>query len=217
MLDFPGEVSVAVPAIGLVPSRHRPVPGKAGLGVVQHRDRRGAKRQHQPMAKKQIEHSEQTGVATQRPRRRGRIAAPPGSAEAPVMSPTVEEGGSDNQPTDPGSAAEATREPMVPPIAASGDPGAETETEPVSGPPKARGAIGNPTPRPNTKRAALLGLLERPDGASVAEIGQQLGWLPHTVRAAITGLRQAGHEVTRSRDENGGSRYRISSSKSRDG
>ena len=39
-----------------------------------------------------------------------------------------------------------------------------------------------------------------PEGASVAEIGQRLGWLPHRVRAAITGLRHAGREVTRSRD-----------------
>jgi len=32
-------------------------------------------------------------------------------------------------------------------------------------------------------------MLERDKGASVAEIGQRLGWLPHTVRAAITGLK----------------------------
>jgi hypothetical protein len=43
-------------------------------------------------------------------------------------------------------------------------------------------------PRASTKRAVLIGMLERPDGASVAELGQRLGWLPHTVRAAITGL-----------------------------
>jgi hypothetical protein len=30
----------------------------------------------------------------------------------------------------------------------------------------------------------LIGILERSEGASVAEIGQRLGWLPHTVRAA---------------------------------
>ena len=46
-------------------------------------------------------------------------------------------------------------------------------------------------------------MLERPEGASVAEIGQRLGWLPHTVRAAITGLRHAGREVTRSKDADG--------------
>jgi hypothetical protein len=60
-----------------------------------------------------------------------------------------------------------------------------------------------------TKRAQLIGLLERPEGASVAEIGQRLGWLPHTVRAAITGLRKAGREVTRSKDADDRSVYRL--------
>ena len=54
----------------------------------------------------------------------------------------------------------------------------------------------------STKRAKLIGMLEQPEGATVAEIGQRLGWLPHTVRAAITGLRKAGREVTRSKDAN---------------
>ena len=60
-----------------------------------------------------------------------------------------------------------------------------------------------------TKRAQLIGLLERPEGATVAEIGQRLGWLPHTVRAAITGLRKAGREVARSRDADDRSVYRL--------
>ena len=64
-------------------------------------------------------------------------------------------------------------------------------------------------PRASTKRAVLIGMLERPDGASVAELGQRLGWLPHTVRAAITGLRHAGREVTRSKDAEGLSVYRL--------
>ena len=64
-------------------------------------------------------------------------------------------------------------------------------------------------PRASTKRAVLIGMLERPDGASVAELGQRLGWLPHTVRAAITGLRHAGREVIRSKDAEGQSVYRL--------
>ena len=64
-------------------------------------------------------------------------------------------------------------------------------------------------PRASTKRAVLIGMLERPEGASVAEIGRRLGWLPHTVRAAITGLRHAGREVTRSKDAAGRSVYRL--------
>ena len=64
-------------------------------------------------------------------------------------------------------------------------------------------------PRANTKRAMLIGMLERAQGASVADIGQRLGWLPHTVRAAITGLRHAGRDVTRSKDESGQTVYRL--------
>jgi len=61
----------------------------------------------------------------------------------------------------------------------------------------------------STKRAMLIGMLERAEGASVSEIGEHLGWLPHTVRAAITGLRHAGREVTRSKDQSGQSVYRL--------
>jgi len=55
----------------------------------------------------------------------------------------------------------------------------------------------------------LIGMLERPEGASVAELGQRLGWLPHTVRAAITGLHHTGREVTRSKNTTGQSVYRL--------
>ena len=68
---------------------------------------------------------------------------------------------------------------------------------------------GAKRPRTSTKRAQLIGMLERPEGASVAEIWQRLGWLPHTVRAAFTGLRHAGREVTRSKDGTGRSVYRL--------
>lgn len=64
-------------------------------------------------------------------------------------------------------------------------------------------------PRASTKRAMLVGMLERAQGASVAEIGQRLGWLPHTVRVAITGLRHAGRDVTRSKSESGQTVYRL--------
>jgi hypothetical protein len=61
----------------------------------------------------------------------------------------------------------------------------------------------------SAKRAQLISLLERPEGASVAEVGQRLGWLPHTVRAAISGVRKAGREVTRSKDAKDKSVYRL--------
>ena len=70
-------------------------------------------------------------------------------------------------------------------------------------------ASGADRPPASTKRAVLIGMLERAEGASVTEIGQRLGWLPHTVRAAITGLRHAGREVSRSKDPSGQSVYRV--------
>jgi hypothetical protein len=78
--------------------------------------------------------------------------------------------------------------------------GADTAPVSVSSPDMARAS---------TKRALLIGMIERAQGASVAEIGQRLGWLPHTVRAAITGLRHAGREVTRSKNESGQTLYRL--------
>ena len=68
---------------------------------------------------------------------------------------------------------------------------------------------GDNQPPASSKRAKLIAMLERPEGASIAEIGQRLGWLPHTVRAAITGLRQAGRAVMRSKDADDPSVYRF--------
>lgn len=89
--------------------------------------------------------------------------------------------------------------------------GADALPPPQSGPADAVMSTTSGAERPpaSTKRAKLIGMLERTEGASVTEIGQRLGWLPHTVRAAITGLRHAGREVTRSRDETGKSIYRL--------
>ena len=70
---------------------------------------------------------------------------------------------------------------------------------------------GAEQPRAGTKRPKLIGMIERPEGASVVEIGQRPGWLTHTVRAAITGLRKAGREVTRSKDDQDRSVYRFAS------
>ncbi len=46
--------------------------------------------------------------------------------------------------------------------------------------------------KPKTKKAQLMQLLTRKTGADVATISEKLGWLPHTTRAALTGLRKAG-------------------------
>jgi hypothetical protein len=60
-----------------------------------------------------------------------------------------------------------------------------------------------------TKRALLIGMLHREEGASVEAIMAATGWLPHSTRAALTGLRKAGHSITRSKDDAGRSVYRV--------
>ena len=62
--------------------------------------------------------------------------------------------------------------------------------------------------RPDSKQALLLAQLQRPAGAGIAELVSLLAWQPHTVRAAITGLRQKGHAISRSRNEQGETVYR---------
>ncbi len=48
-----------------------------------------------------------------------------------------------------------------------------------------------------TKIATVLTLLARQDGVPIAELMTATGWLPHTIRAAITGLRKKGHSIQR--------------------
>ena len=59
-----------------------------------------------------------------------------------------------------------------------------------------------------SKRALLVEHLCRPEGANVSDLQKALGWLPHTVRAALTGLRHKGFAVTRSKNDEGESVYR---------
>jgi hypothetical protein len=50
----------------------------------------------------------------------------------------------------------------------------------------------------SSKSASVLALLRRPQGATLPELIELTGWLPHTTRAALTGIRKKGHDVTRS-------------------
>ena len=52
------------------------------------------------------------------------------------------------------------------------------------------------SPKPKTKKAQLIQLLNRKAGADVATISEKLGWQSHTTRAALTGLRKAGFEIS---------------------
>ena len=65
-------------------------------------------------------------------------------------------------------------------------------------------------PRDGSKLALIIELLERANGASIVDLTQATGWLAHTTRAAITGLRKRGYAVTRERSDAGEFVYRIS-------
>ena len=65
-------------------------------------------------------------------------------------------------------------------------------------------------PRDGSKLARLIDLLQRSHGATILHLAEATGWLPHTTRAALTGLRKRGYAVIRERVGPGGSIYRIS-------
>ncbi len=65
-------------------------------------------------------------------------------------------------------------------------------------------------PRVN-KSDLVIGLLQRTGGATLDEMVAATGWLPHTTRAALTGLKKKGHPVT-SEKADGVRHYRIKSS-----
>jgi Protein of unknown function (DUF3489) len=61
--------------------------------------------------------------------------------------------------------------------------------------------------RAGSKRALLVERLNQPAGARIADLTEALSWLPHTVRAALTRLRQQGYAVTRSKSKEGETVY----------
>jgi hypothetical protein len=63
-------------------------------------------------------------------------------------------------------------------------------------------------PRAGSKKVLLLNLLQREQGATLEEMVQATGWLPHTTRAALTRLRHEGWALERIKAASG-SCYRI--------
>jgi hypothetical protein len=72
---------------------------------------------------------------------------------------------------------------------------AEPAVVPEAVPPRKRGAA----------QEALLRLLRRPEGATVAEMQVATGWQPHSVRGALSGLigKKLGHAMTRTKEQRG--------------
>lgn len=62
--------------------------------------------------------------------------------------------------------------------------------------------------QPKTKQALVIDMLQRREGATLAQLVEATAWLPHTTRAALTGLRKKGHVITASKVD-GVSLYRL--------
>lgn len=56
-----------------------------------------------------------------------------------------------------------------------------------------------PAEAAQSKSAMVLDLLRREDGVTLDEIVSATGWLPHSVRAALTGLRKKGHAIKKAK------------------
>lgn len=62
--------------------------------------------------------------------------------------------------------------------------------------------------KPQTKSALVVDLLRRPEGATLVQLVEATGWLPHTTRAALTDLRKKDHVILKNK-VNGATRYTI--------
>ena len=61
-----------------------------------------------------------------------------------------------------------------------------------------------------TKASKIVGLLNRPDGASIADMMKSTGWQAHNVRGFLAGsLKKKGHAVSSGLDGGGVRRYRL--------
>jgi hypothetical protein len=105
------------------------------------------------------------------------------------------------------AARAAVRPPRKRQPAASRNPDNEA-TAPAAAPSIASLEISS-APGRQTKKGAILSLLQRPDGAAISELTAATGWQVHSVRAALTGLRKEGKELLRDKDQAGITLYRI--------
>lgn len=76
---------------------------------------------------------------------------------------------------------------------------------------KAAAAPETSKPSP-TKSELLLRALARKRPPTIAQLCTQLGWLPHTTRAAISRLRKAGHVIETGQTAGGKTTYALSAS-----
>ena len=65
-------------------------------------------------------------------------------------------------------------------------------------------------PATRTKSETIRKLLVRKGGASISQLQAATDWQPHSIRAALSGLRKKGDEITRAINSKGVTVYRLS-------
>lgn len=103
-------------------------------------------------------------------------------------------------------------------LAESGAKALEPATSSVAGeaPPAAAQPQVQPQTRSGTKQALVLALLRRGQGATLDDLTGATGWLAHSTRAALTGLRRKGYSLTRDRNTHGQTTYRLAAESAAD-
>lgn len=76
---------------------------------------------------------------------------------------------------------------------------------------KRKSPISKPATPRISKQDAIIGMLRQAAGATITDLQTVTGWQPHSVRAALTGLRKKGFDIVRSTDANKVSLYQIAS------
>jgi hypothetical protein len=90
----------------------------------------------------------------------------------------------------------------APTLATVGEPGAQ-------GAPKKAGSSKEATARQGSKKAQVIELLRRPEGATLQKLVEATGWQAHSVRGFLSGTlaKKMGHKITRVKREDGSSAY----------
>lgn len=91
---------------------------------------------------------------------------------------------------------------------AASKPAAKKETKPAG---KKAAKADAPVPREFSKKAIVIDLMRRKDGATMAEIAKATDWQQHSIRGFISGTltKKMGLKVESSKNESGERTYRI--------
>jgi hypothetical protein len=123
----------------------------------------------------------------------------------------------------PAQAAEAIAQPApdgTPNVAAATLDSSPAENAPATDQPAPKTPKRKKTAKPEqqtiapreSKTSQMVGMLQRPEGATITEIMQRMGWLKHTVRGFMAGaMKKAGYTVESFKPEGGERSYRIPS------